>query len=93
MIDPSPFSLSLLVLLKDFLPASPMYAPLFFLFSLSTAVAIAVVRSSNNHKKKRKGRVPALILSFTENDVTESHTRTHIHGIDDRCQYSIDMCV
>jgi len=46
-------SLSLLGLLKDFLPALRMYAPLFF-FSLSTAVAIAVVRSSNNHKKKRE---------------------------------------
>jgi hypothetical protein len=55
--------------------------------SLLTAVAIAVVRSSNNHKKRERARVVALILSLTENDVTESHK--HTHGIDDRCQYSI----
>ena len=62
MIDPFPFFPSLLVLLKDFLPAWRMYAPLFLLSLsslLSTAVAIAVVRSSNNHKK-REDRIVAL---------------------------------
>jgi hypothetical protein len=70
--------LSFLVLLKDFLPALRMYAPLFS--SLSTAVAIAVVRSSNNHKKKEKGASTGSHSLFYRKWCNRI-TYTHTHGI------------
>jgi len=57
-------------LFKDFLPVC---RATFFFFSFSLNGYSVVVHSSNNHKRERA--IHTHWLSFTENDVTKSHTQ------------------